>query len=963
MRDCQASKPAEPKPRQSELQRVTAESRNLFEKQVEEEAAAVAAQIVTTPIEKIQSTVKMRDAFIKKYEKDVSARKLNDILDRKIREAKERQKKQEIQERAERSIQEALAASREAIKSQMQQAAQEAAAKIVSTPEQEIEKTIQIRSKFISDYGKEFVPKLLDKILDEKIAAFKEIERKKEKPVAPKAPSVSKAQIQPERKKEVEPARRREAKIEEEIEEIPQPFATNVLLIFLDDTEHSSTHFWGAITNTLITALRQKPCPILVSRSLLNNLFSGQHFANFRSLIKQNPDYGILKNYLGSLLKKINQHVPGVELSKKEKEEILNKIGRELGPEMIACQMYTHPPIGFSADKITQAVVVELLAFKREEWIIKYVGSDNALILLIPRSWKNMATYKEMPEKRRDILTPTELEFGMKIDHMPPVESFEMMVENFYPRSPIANNFMNALWDLKKEHAHQADVSDIFVTKLEYRNNKIPFNRQPRWVFYLTGHGGINQSIAGLPIDSFKLLLDFLERKIKTVLFVYSTCNAAGTNEDLIYKDAKSKLLKPHSYAIAFEGVTESAVNVARSTVNLCNLKIADINWFDSTLEVGETFYNFRHFARYVTQENTIDYYHALFFVMFGLHFSDLPQLKLPGEQWFKIVDMQNIAVSIGSILSQTRETIDVGTFFKRKKGQPEPRFVLLETTFIPHLIVNTDKIPKFISIMPGDSIHVIKKISSRKFSVDQLINAFVPDGKVGANKKFMIQEIEGAAPKAGRLPGNTQKVVEALIELSYNAETNKMQVKKYFIVFEGGIHYLYDFSTNVAKLANYGPWKDFKEALAKLQSEELGIEQIKRVVAKRPAAIHRISRERVAKERKAKEEIKETKDEIQHEIWTLNRILKDVEEARGGLIKKYQGILNQLMLKSYLKEVAAPQKNLVKDLESLMKKYDRAIETEKEKIKDTQAELRHFIYRVLHALEIKKETIGKEKK
>ena len=97
-----------------------------------------------------------------------------------------------------------------------------------------------------------------------------------------------------------------------------------------------------------------------------------------------------------------------------------------------------------------------------------------------------------------------------------------------------------------------------------------------------------------------------------------------------------------------------------------------------------------------------------------GLELSHLPQIKFPGLPWFSVIDNDKV-VNIGSILAKTRtKPLDIATFFAKKDKKADPLGILLYAETIPfELIINTIEMPAIISMIPGDAIHHIKKISS----------------------------------------------------------------------------------------------------------------------------------------------------------------------------------------------------------------------------------------------------------
>lgn len=124
--------------------------------------------------------------------------------------------------------------------------------------------------------------------------------------------------------------------------------------------------------------------------------------------------------------------------------------------------------------------------------------------------------------------TLTELALGLKVNHIKTTSLKEIILN-----SSESYNFVENVYNPATKK------SIIFGLRSDYKNHqgKIPF-----WSWYMNGHGNKNEKIAGIALDDFKLLLNYLENKINMSLLVYTSCYAAGYNAERLYKDAQSPI-------------------------------------------------------------------------------------------------------------------------------------------------------------------------------------------------------------------------------------------------------------------------------------------------------------------------------------------------------------------------------------------------------------------------------------
>lgn len=468
----------------------------------------------------------------------------------------------------------------------------------------------------------------------------------------------------------------------------------NGLLIFLDDLE-SNDHL-GVVTSGFLKAIVDQAGPIVASASVIVN-------AQGNALIREKDLHVLARRYK----QLADQDDP---LTEEESQEVKD--------------------IGFSVARFNDQ--------KAKNWVIKKINS--ALYLLIPKQYieaKNIAlkdvmvSFKE-PKSKKGLksVTPTELKLGLKVNHMKtatligikkPTEAFN-----------TATYFMKAVWDSNNQN------SSIFVTNKEYAAQCTqPFT----WALYITGHGSFGKRIVNMSLSDFKLFLSFLETKIHTSLLYYDACYAAGYNSKTIYEERSRLTAKAYPFTIITQALTDAPtleflISVYWDDNALLLDNIGKFSTFFTLLESGIIDY------RRVIAALTPKFKYEDILALFGV--GGVPQVKIPGVEWFSVMDKNT--VSIGSTLAKYRKKpLSIANFFARKGKQSDPYALLLYADDIPfELIIDTQRMPIVVSMIPGKAEHHIAKVSSAIHSIDTLINGFLDlEGPI-PSKIFRIDQLTG---------------------------------------------------------------------------------------------------------------------------------------------------------------------------------------------------------------------------
>ncbi len=109
---------------------------------------------------------------------------------------------------------------------------------------------------------------------------------------------------------------------------------------------------------------------------------------------------------------------------------------------------------------------------------------------------------------------------------------------------------------------------------------------------------------------------------------------------------------------------------------------------------------------------NTINYKEIIKYLNTSSESETTPQIKLPGLDWFSVINADKNIVQIGSILASKRgnRPLDIVKFFRN-----EPRILLLYAPNIPfELIINSKNLQSIVSMLPGNALHMIEKVTSK---------------------------------------------------------------------------------------------------------------------------------------------------------------------------------------------------------------------------------------------------------
>lgn len=456
-------------------------------------------------------------------------------------------------------------------------------------------------------------------------------------------------------------------------------YAQRVALIFLDNSETKN----DPITIHLLEAIKHKACPLIVSESVLANLFSG--YTKKEKYIQENT-----------------QEL--VEFFNKEFDKNSEKMNQE---------------------DVKKCLTIGLIAseFNPQEWIIKKtINGDHTYYILIPNSYlltidKNINLKKDtLFDPQIKELSNIETQLGLKINHLLDSSLSEITAVN---ESKIGT--------LEEADPFPSTLAQIFCTRSEYLKIKAP--TRALWSFYIIGHGKYKQSIVSLDPYDFLWMLRVLDRDIHTQALIYISCYGAGATTYNIYQNSNSPLQNTYPFVLITSAPTDATVALD------LNLKVVAKN-NRMTLETST---NFTELISKLTQDPA-DYEGAIKNIPL-VKAQSSPQIKLPGIPWFSVMGNRQEIVSIGSNLAKTRDKeLDITP--TSPHGLAEQKTLLLYAADIPFpLKINPQNEFRIISMIPGDALHRIKSISTKK-NENKVLSWFMSIRNIEAHKIFYIETI-----------------------------------------------------------------------------------------------------------------------------------------------------------------------------------------------------------------------------
>ncbi len=295
---------------------------------------------------------------------------------------------------------------------------------------------------------------------------------------------------------------------------------TNLLLCYFDDSEITLS---GPFTQSLLGALYEGECPLLVSASLIRSIVSYRYY---------------IKTYKSSIDTVRTAVVKNPDLSEEDiLYNILNKNRYDVGA---ATLLYSWNP---------------------DAWVWYEVVPD-ALYLAVPAV---MISAKDR-DATKD-LSYAEALIGLRIDHLAEVKDIK---HRLLPKHDLSEQ---DILDFLKRSQQWLDAgsylvnpiiqNSIFVSNALYRTAG-QLDHRPQWFFIIGGHGSLHQVIAGCSIHTMRTIFAYCDAIILTRGIILNTCYATGTNIALLMQGYQTNLAaKTYSFPLITLSMPDTSSGLA----------------------------------------------------------------------------------------------------------------------------------------------------------------------------------------------------------------------------------------------------------------------------------------------------------------------------------------------------------------------------------------------------------------
>lgn len=249
------------------------------------------------------------------------------------------------------------------------------------------------------------------------------------------------------------------------------------------------------------------------------------------------------------------------------------------------------------------------------------------------------------------------------------------------------------------------------------------------WTIYMCGHGSAGKQICGISIEAFKNVLAFFNNKIKTRLFIYTSCFSGGINAHILFKDMR------YNFAIISQSNTDAPTSKTAVRISpgfILGVEEAPDKFFKllgsdySYKEITETFFK-------IIPSN-------LFFPPWG----NLPLIRLPNDNKFTILANLDKEPNQQEIVAIDEKSPNPFVFYNDIY-----QAILLYVKDIPYVLnINSHKMDAIVSMMPGEASHTIQEINSNTVSLNSVLGWFISVDQLIAKKFFYISKIEAQDQK-----------------------------------------------------------------------------------------------------------------------------------------------------------------------------------------------------------------------
>lgn len=559
----------------------------------------------------------------------------------------------------------------------------------------------------------------------------------------------------------------------------------------------------GAITGTYLIAMHQEAAPILANKSIVINALKHKDlFNNFLELsikdlakkylnTEKFKKIRFLKKYKNCCIysldrfKQINKEIKDFI----DKNNIDNKLIESKVFSLIKDKRFNEKYAPYNAkSSIHSEMIINIICYSinYDNWILKEV--DDNFCLLIPKKYLDKLSlryedikYKNYKKKSENKLTTTEINFGLKLNHLKDIKfkdlvnknkKFINIIETFKKLFINKNKSKDIVWNFYATgHGYYESFDKIFIAQLEklrsyYRSKlkvKSKFENK-----YLENLRVVNKeikklkSLEYLPLvnnvdilsgvilsmskEDFRNLLIFFNNYINTAFFCYESCFSGGKhliepykdlvlNYDVVSGSVSENLsmqlmplinIPPYYYKNNSENYK---INFCKDSIDFKNKKLKLYSslkfkkYFKKLRNSENRDYKFlKELLDLINPYNYIEDYYNITLI------SNISLIRLKGQENFHIARFKDETISIinENNISDLNKKVN-----------------LVYLDYIPKELEMNKNPEAIISMIPEFSAHVFESINAPSLELEEVIRPFLYFKENPVPKLFWIKRLK----------------------------------------------------------------------------------------------------------------------------------------------------------------------------------------------------------------------------
>ncbi len=261
--------------------------------------------------------------------------------------------------------------------------------------------------------------------------------------------------------------------------------------------------------------------------------------------------------------------------------------------------------------------------------------------------------------------------------------------------------------------------------------------------------GGV---IAGLYIDEFKEVLGFFNSSVRTGLFFYDTCFGSGKNLEAGFQ--YKNIPQTYNYAIASGASVDAPTTVGGAKIAVPPYTgQAGTLFVQTQLRNGQEdfkiyveqrfdtyFKQLEEFQVGTSQETLADILNTIHTFKISkslIRLHNVPLVRFPSTEWFRVVDMPKVVASI------TEQSVITHQAENKPFKLTTQEALLMSTPHVPVPVnIENNKMPAVLSMIGGNADHYFAEIDAPKVPLSVVIQQFMPIPGQYFTKGFLIKKL-----------------------------------------------------------------------------------------------------------------------------------------------------------------------------------------------------------------------------